>query len=281
MNTNRRKRIIIKQTRTRINFIFSIGFRCYSPDFLKTYNIRNISGPFDYLFIDIETAFNNINNNFKKFMEDIIVVNKNKNSIKKYYSNQKVDQKIIDFLKYENIGYMRHNYNDTNIIINQNFIKNNHPDLYHWESICVYMHHDITIQKTYEKIKERVDIFKNIYNERNNNMCLFYITKIIETTDLKQYKKHIENLKKKYNICIYLIIIICSDKLPCSYSFENKTLYIIKKVNNYQFQYNNGIGTDNNLNYDNEFKIIDKIFDIKLCEYDEIKSIFTPPLRIS
>ena len=48
--------------RVTINFIFSIGFRCYSPDFLKCHNIRNISWPFDYLFIDIETAFDNINN---------------------------------------------------------------------------------------------------------------------------------------------------------------------------------------------------------------------------
>ena len=61
-----------------INFIFSIGFRCYSPDFLYKYKLRKISGPFDYLFIDIETVFDNINNDFDKFLSDIVFINKNK-----------------------------------------------------------------------------------------------------------------------------------------------------------------------------------------------------------
>lgn len=47
-----------------INFIFSIGYRCYSPDFLNNFKLRKMSSPFDYLFIDFETSLNIINNNF-------------------------------------------------------------------------------------------------------------------------------------------------------------------------------------------------------------------------
>ena len=45
-----------------INFIFSIGYRCYSPDFLNTFNLIKMSSPFDYLFIDFETSLKIINN---------------------------------------------------------------------------------------------------------------------------------------------------------------------------------------------------------------------------
>ncbi len=58
-----------------INYIFSIGYRCYSSDFLNIYKLRKISGPFDYLFIDFETALKIINNNFnniKKILMKLI-----------------------------------------------------------------------------------------------------------------------------------------------------------------------------------------------------------------
>ena len=35
-----------------INYIFSGGHRCNSVDFLKTRNLRTISGPFDYTFVE-------------------------------------------------------------------------------------------------------------------------------------------------------------------------------------------------------------------------------------
>jgi len=85
------------------------------------------------------------------------------------------------------------------------------------------------------------------------------------------YCSNIYNLKKKYNINCYIIIIICSDKLDDDYIFENNILYIIKKVNDYNYQYHNN-GTDNNFNYDKEYNIINKIFNMKLLEYEQIKS---------
>ena len=56
-----------------INFIFSIGYRCYSTDLLETYKLRKMSSPFDYLFINFETSLKIINNNFEDFLYDIIL----------------------------------------------------------------------------------------------------------------------------------------------------------------------------------------------------------------
>ena len=256
-----------------INFIFSIGFRCYSPGFLKCYNIRNISGPFDYLFIDIETAFDNINNNFDLFFNDIAFVNKNKKINKIYYSDKKINKQILDFTENKDIAYMSHDYNNVNLIINQNFINDTPSNLYNWDRICIHLHHDITEKLEYNKIYKRVNIFKNIYKNRKTDMCLFYITKIVETENIEQYQQKIYDMKKKYNINCYIIIIICSDKLDDYYIFENDILYIIKKVDNYNCQYHSKVGTDNNLNYDKEYNIIKKIFNLELMTYEQIKMI--------
>ena len=47
-----------------INFIFSIGYRCYSVDFLNFFKLRKMASPFDYLYIDLESSLKIINNNF-------------------------------------------------------------------------------------------------------------------------------------------------------------------------------------------------------------------------
>ena len=71
-----------------------------------------------------------------------------------------------------------------------------------------------------------------------------------------------------------MIIIICSDKLDDYYIFENDILFIIKKVGDYQYQYHNKPGIDNDLNFDKEFNIIKNIFNLELMTYKEIRSAF-------
>ena len=256
-----------------INFIYSIGFRCYSNSFLKNFNIKPISGPFDSIFIDIETVFENINNNFDIFLSDIVIINKNKKQQNIYYSNKEISKKITNFTENKNIGYMRDNYNDKDLIINNNFINYTPSNLYYWDRICLFLHHNITNKQIYDQINKRVNIFKNIYKNRNNDLCLFYITKIIEEDNFENYKMVINNLKNKYNINCYIIIIVCSEKWNNDYTFENNILYIIKKVKNYNYQYNN-YGTDNNLNYEKKNKIINKIFSLELMNYEQIKLLF-------
>ncbi len=91
---------------------------------------------------------------------------------------------------------MRDNYNNKDLIINTNFINYTPNNLYYWDRICLFLHHNITNKQIYDKINKRVNIFKNIYKNRNNDLCLFYITKIIEEEDFENYKMIINNLKK-------------------------------------------------------------------------------------
>lgn len=264
-----------------INFIYSIGFRCYAPDFLKNHNIRNISGPFDWGIFDIETAFANINNNFDIFLKDIVVVNKSKKINKIFYSDKKINKKIIDFInKNEYICYMAHNYHSNTMVINQNFINETPSNLYYWDRICMFRHTDITEKSKYDTVCKRIDIFKNIYKNRTKNMCLFYVTRIIETENIGQYQKKIYDMKKKYNINCYIIIIICSDRLDDNYIFENDILFIIKKVDDYSYQVRDfegnagvdGRGKNDVSNGDKEYNIIKKIFCLDLMTYEQIIS---------
>jgi hypothetical protein len=64
-------------------------------------------------------------------------------------------------------------------------------------------------------------------------------------------------------------------KLDDYYIFENDILFIIKKVNDYNYQYHNDRGTDNNLNYDNEYNIIKKYFNLNLMSYEKIISNYS------
>ena len=255
-----------------INYVYNVGFRCNASKVLAGFKFRNISSPFDYMFIDIETCFENINNKFQNFMRDIVLINKDKKIYDIYYSDKKINKKINN-IQQKNIGYMKSNYNNINVLINQNYIKNVSSNLYFWDRICVHIHHNISEKLIFKKIKKRVNIFRKIYDLCSNKLCLFYLTKIIEITNLDDYKKYIFKLKKRYNIKSYIIIIICSDKINDTHIFENNILFIVKKVDSYNVQLENSIA-DNEINFNDKLKIINKYFKMNLLNYNEIKKKF-------
>ena len=255
-----------------IEYIFSMGHRCNCPDFLKYYNIRNISGPFDYLYIDIETCFDNIQNNFKSFFNDLVCFMKKNNKFSIHNSKQEINNKLNILSESDNIYYIAQNYYNTNLVINQNYINNVSNNLYDWDRICISTHHNLTNIKTYKMIKERTDIFMNIYNNFSEKMILFHFTKINEDDDLNSYKEHVFNLKKNYNIKCYIVIIVHSSVLKETEYFENNILFIIKKVNSYNVQYETK-GIDNNrLKYTREIRILNKYFKLNLKSYEKIKT---------
>ena len=117
-----------------IDYIFNIGRRCTTTDFLKKYNLRKIASPFDYLIIDLETSLDLIHNNFEKFLSDVVIFNKNNNIqtllFQKY--TDKVDDRIESF-KENDITYIQENYNDFTLRINQNYLPSLVlPDIYKW-----------------------------------------------------------------------------------------------------------------------------------------------------
>ena len=254
-----------------INYLFSVGQRCNSPDFLKYYSLRNISGPFDYLYIDIETCFDNIKNEFNLFFKDIVSFKKKDNKLVIHNSHKDIKDELHQLKKYENIYYVAQDYNNTMLNINQNYIDNLSNNLYEWKRIFISSHHDLKNIKIHNMIKERSEIFLNIYKNIPLNMILFHITKIFEEDNINKYKKYIFDLKTKYNIQSYLIIIICADKIEENECFENNVLFIVKKVKSYQEQYKLK-GVDNNrLKYPREINIINKYFNLNLKTYEEIK----------
>lgn len=242
-----------------INFIFSIGFRCNSCDFLKKYDMRHAAGPFDYLFIDIETAFENISNDFENFLSDIVHINKNK---KIYASNSCINEKLLKFTENKRICYMRDDYEDYDLFFNQNFLNNTPYNLYDWDRICLFIHHKVTSKEIQNKLFNRIERFKKIYKEKNEALCLLYITKIEETNNFEEYKQHIHKLKQKYNIQCYIVVIVCSDRLEETSIFEEKILFIVKRVQSYKEQFSKG--TDNNdLNFNKEYITFLKNFSLE------------------
>ena len=101
-----------------LQFIFSIGFRCYSPDFLKTHHLRKISSPFDYLMVDIETAFHAIHTQFEDYLHDIVLFHKNKQIELHYPKNTTSVKPQWTALLHQSVRYMGHSY-DTKLLFNQ------------------------------------------------------------------------------------------------------------------------------------------------------------------
>lgn len=256
-----------------INYFYNIGYRCTTPRFMEKYGYRKISGPFDYLCIDIETAFENINSKFEKYLSDIVFISKVNRKIKLFHSTQSIADSVNKFYSNNKIKYMKKNYNKANIFINQNFIKNTPYNLYEWERICMFLHHDLSNNDIVKTIRGRSNIFKNIYEKHFDRLCLLYITKIIEVDNLEDYKQFIFNLKDRYDIKCYIIIIVCSDRLNETSEFKNNVLFIVKRVDDLETQSNDKLGTENNIiddNYEKENNTIRKYFSFNLKKYDEI-----------
>jgi len=257
-----------------INFIFSIGYRCNSTLFLKRFNLRKCSSPFDYLFIDLETSFKLINTHFDNYLCDIILFNKDQKKIQLFYkkNTSEIESKLYELLE-NNIGYMADNYNGSNLLINQNYLDENNlsSNIYDWNTNCNFFHHNILDENIYNSIKNRYIRFNNIINKYNETVSLFYITKILNCPNIIDYMNEIIELKKKYIICCFLIIIINCDNIEDEhyYNETEKCLFIIKKVENYETQYSK-YKTDNNLYYEKEFNIMSDYFSFNIIEKDDI-----------
>ena len=244
-----------------IEYIFSAGFRCYSPDTLKTYGLRPFSGPFDYLFIDIDSVFKLINLKMSPFLNDIIVYNKNK--------QQNYNLSIINDLNEKNVCYMSHDYNNIDLRINVNFLDDKlSGNLYEWDKICIFHHHDICNKEIYDNISKRVDRFNKIMEKHYEKTCLFHITKIL-TIDIQEYIDNIIRLKLLYSIPCYITIIVCCDNLEDTCYFKCNILFIVKKVAPYSKQIVEGYGTDNNLDYTHEINIMKQIFNFQLVSLSD------------
>lgn len=254
-----------------IKYSFSIGYRCNSVQFLRRYNMSKFSGPFDWMYIDIDSAVKNIKEKFEFYLKDIVIMNKNEAILKLLYNNKTVDvnKDILDFFDQSPI-YMKHDYKNQILPINQNFTEVKSNDIYNWDKICIFLHHNLNNDSELNKIEKRISFFNEVSSNYYENTLLFYISKIINKNDIKKEVKRLTNLYLKLDIKYQFVSILCCvDVEDTHYKFEN-FLFIIKNVPDYNKQYEI-YETDNNfewldygmigINYDKEYDIIKEYYD--------------------
>jgi hypothetical protein len=259
-----------------IDYLFSIGHRCSSLDFLIHHNLRKMSGPFDFVGLDIETAFDNIETKFTKFLQNLVILNLNHKKV--FFQNFSkycyIEKKL---LKLKNLNYMRDNYNFRNVAINHNYMPTIiNENIYTWDRYCIFLHYNMLNPAALTKIQNKFTIFNKIYAQKSEKTCLIYNSKILKNENIQNTINFIKNLKYKYNIKSYLIIFLCCEDLINEYSiFENEILFIIKKVNSYEAQYKKyGTDMDIFLNTNDDLSLIQKHFSFNLKNNKQIKKEF-------
>lgn len=235
----------------KIDYVFNIGKRCNSTEFLKTFKLRKFSSPFDWIFIDIETSLDLIKNEFKGFLDDIVYININSN-IKQLINGinyDSIDSKLIE-LKY--FKYITHDYNNNQLFFNQKFLpKNIDTDLYNWDRILLFLHYNFYSEVDIEKIKRRQERFQNIIKENTDNVLLFYLSQILTNEKALLLKENI--IHKVKEIKTNIVIVLCIEEIDESKWYQTSTeiydnLYIIKfLVPSYEIQINKWNSLDNHM----------------------------------
>lgn len=272
---------------SKIHFLFSLGHRCNSVNAMKENDIRMCSGPFDYMYIDLETCFQSIQDRFQTFLnqECMVIIHKHKKQVS---YNKPVNPSIIECIKKdEPIQYMAHDYSNISILLNQSFIPqpNIHSNnIYDWDRVCIFHHHNVLDPTNHAKIKKRCCTFNQIYETFCKHVCLFHVSKIIESS-IEEYKDSVLRLIHDYKIKCFVVVIVCTPlEFQELYDMKDRVLFIHKKVPSYeiqssQVQYSDeqskyDIGTDNNYTFNNEIQLLKKLLNVRLYPYDIIQSIF-------
>ena len=237
-----------------INYIFSIGYRCNSVQFLRKYEMSKFSGPFDWMYIDLDTSLINISDRFSNYLTD------------------------IDIQKDPSLTYMSQNYSETVLPINTRFTERNSDDIYDWERICVFLHHDLNKQEEIEKINARIDRFNELMDSSPEKIMLVYISKILNSPE-REMESIIEKVEE-YGIKSYAVFVLCSPETEEYNKMIGNCLFIFKKVPNYSEQYEQGRAENEfewtewgmqGINFDKEYEVVKSYFDMNnLISKDEI-----------
>jgi hypothetical protein len=237
-----------------VNYIFSIGYRCNSVQFVRKYNMSKFSGPFDWMYIDLESSLVNIKDSFRDYLTG------------------------IDIEKGNPLKYMGQDYTNTVLPVNQKFTERNGNDLYDWVKICIFLHHDTGNPDEIEKIKLRVDRFNSLLTADPDKVMLVYISKILDSPGEEMTR--ISEMVKLYNIKANFVFILCSNGNPETSKKIENSLFIFKDVPDYQTQYDEGRAENEfewlewgmqGINFDKEYEIIKSHFDMNnLISKEEI-----------
>ena len=259
-----------------IKYVFAVGHRCYASDAIHRNMLRKFSSPFDFMIMDYSSAFEAINDKLVKFTKDIIICNKGikrADIMQKQYTTD-VSPKFAKLINNSNdLCYMRHNYNNRKISINQNYLPDElDPNMYNWKKCCIFLHHDLEDKFIVDTLNNRCNRFNYVIGTYTDDILLFYISQIVSKDKVKEHIDDILNKKKQNNIRSYLAIIICSndiEKETFVNNKEEKALIFLRKVSDYNTQYqNNSVDNDANVYnyYTKEINIIKEHFIFNLID---------------
>lgn len=263
-----------------IKYSFSIGYRCNSVQFLRKYEMSKFSGPFDWMYIDIESAVENIADSFREYLTDIVVIKKDEDILElvnpKKYDSVRDDVKIFSA---ETPVYMKQGYGGQLLPINQNYSNPKSNDIYRWDRVCVFLHHDFRKDGEIEKIRTRISRFDEVIEKSPEDALLLYVSKILDNTTVTTEIDRLSSLYGALDKRLNIVSVLCFPQEEERHIMIDNMLFIIKKVPGYQKQYET-YETDNNfewlewgmqgLNFDKEFKIIESYYQFNLVHKEEI-----------
>ena len=254
---------------------FAIGYRCNSVQFLRRYQMSKFSGPFDWMYIDLQSAVDNITSEFNDYLSNIVIVN-GKEKAPTPLGRATVNGDILDFSKTQMV-YMAHDYKNTKLPINQNWTTPTSNDIYKWDRICVFLHHHLEEESEVEKIKIRIDRFLDLIKNSPDKVLFLYISKILGGNIELEIEKQIQLFRKLDGVNI--VSILCSSETNSFHKKIDNVLFIVKNVPSYDAQYHS-TGNDNDLewsqwgmkgiNFDFEFAIICNYFSFNLIDKEDI-----------
>lgn len=231
-----------------INYVFNIGKRCNGTEFLKSFNLRKFSSPFDWMFINIETSLELIKNNFKEFIDDIVYININ-NDIKNSLKGKEIDDKLIEL---KNISYIAHDYNNNQLFFNQKFLPEKiDSNIYNWDRILLFLHYNFYNEADIEKLKRRQERFQSIIKENPENTLLFYLSQILTNDKAVIIKEKV--IEKSKTVKANIVTVLCIEELDESKWYQTSieiydNLYFIKfLVPSYDIQIHKWNSLDNHM----------------------------------
>jgi hypothetical protein len=188
-----------------MRYFIPIGADCSPARILKTKGLRVFAFPFDWIVCPIYTIYKLLSNNFKGFMEDIIILekdnrilfNENDENMELIVSNTKI-YPVID-IQYDILFPHDFYNNDKNTIIN---IKN--------------------------KYKRRIDRLMQILNNSNNEVFFVYSDLVLNEWQKSKYNQCNINIENKYTNCHYETILDNISSL-----FTNCKIIHIDNIENY------------------------------------------------
>lgn len=264
-----------------IKHAFSIGYRCNSSNFLNMHGHRIMSSPFDYMYIDFESALRCIQDEFANYTKDIVIFNK-PNKIASLFNHKNttvVLPEIQHLLDTEEPILCNHqDYYEETLFFNQNYLSIGNEsesegaalslaaaaattNMYKWKSICLFFHHNMTLVRSIETLDRRC--LRMMSCIRSRNTLLLYINQNTGFSDLSAEIAKYQSMIARYvprnqYPNIYFAIILYSEKYEDSIIFLEPALFMVKKINKETYW--------DDMQFDTQYATLLRHFEIDLIE---------------